>query len=282
MEPAALRVPVEDGIRLHVRHSPGEPDKPPFVLVHGLSSNARLWDGVASRLAAAGHMTYAVDLRSHGLSDRPSSGYDTATAAADVAAVTRKLDLPPSVVVGQSWGGNVAVALAAKHQDRVLALGLVDGGWIDLPSQFADARECATKLRPADIDGMKAADLEAHLRRAHADWDEWAIAATVFNLAVDDAGLVSRRLRIPDHMSIVRSMWEEPPSPLFASVRVPALLIPALGPQDDRKRQLVADAAAALPHAKVREYLGADHDLHAQQPKRLAADLLMFAATLAS
>jgi pimeloyl-ACP methyl ester carboxylesterase len=280
MEPAALRVPVDDGVRLHVRHWPGEPGRMPFVLVHGLSSNARLWDGTASRLAAAGHMTYAVDLRSHGLSDRPPTGYDTETAANDVAAVTRRLDLPPSVVVGQSWGGNVVVALAAKHQDRVRGLGLVDGGWIDLPAQFTDAREAAAKLRPADIDGMKAADLEAHLRRAHADWDEWAIQATVFNLAVDDAGQVSRRLRIPDHMSILKSMWEAPPSPLFAAVRVPVLLIPAIGADDDRKRQLVADAAAAIPDARVREYPGADHDLHAQQPKRLAADLLMFAAAL--
>jgi hypothetical protein len=83
-------------------------------------------------------------------------------------------------------------------------------------------------------------------------------------------------------MSILRSMWDEPPTPLFASVRVPVLLVPALGPQDDRKRALVTAAASAMPAAKVREYLGADHDLHAQQPKRLAADLLMLAATLPS
>jgi pimeloyl-ACP methyl ester carboxylesterase len=282
MEPAALRVPVEDGVRLHVRHWPGETGRTPFVLVHGLSSNARLWDGVAAMLAAAGHMTYAVDLRSHGLSDRPAGGYDTETAAADVAAVTRQLKLPPAVVVGQSWGGNVVVALAAKYPDRVRALGLVDGGWIDLPSQFPDARACADALRPADIDGSKAADLVGHLRRAHPDWDGWAIEATAFNLAVDDDGLVRRRLAIPAHMSILRSMWEAPPSRLFASVRVPVLLVPALKAQDEQKRRLVADAAAALPDAKVREYLGADHDVHAQQPKRLAADLLMFAATLPS
>src|SRR5947207_2594292 len=95
MDPAALRVTVADGVRLHVRHWPGEPDRTPFLLVHGLSSNARLWDGVATRLAAAGYPAYAVDLRSHGESERPPDGYDTATAAADVAAVADTLDLPP-------------------------------------------------------------------------------------------------------------------------------------------------------------------------------------------
>ena len=76
MDPAALRVTVADGVRLHVRHWPGEPDRTPFLLVHGLSSNARLWDGVATRLAAAGYPAYAVDLRSHGESERPPDGYD--------------------------------------------------------------------------------------------------------------------------------------------------------------------------------------------------------------
>jgi len=46
----------------------------PFVLVHGLASNARLWDGVARRLAGAGHSSAAVDLRGHGRSDKPDTG----------------------------------------------------------------------------------------------------------------------------------------------------------------------------------------------------------------
>ncbi len=47
-------------------------DAPPFVLVHGLASNARLWDGVATALVAAGHPVFAVDLRGHGRSSKPA------------------------------------------------------------------------------------------------------------------------------------------------------------------------------------------------------------------
>jgi hypothetical protein len=36
----------------------------------------------------------------------------------------------------------------------------------------------------------------------------------------------------------------------------------------------VTAAAAALSDATIREYPGADHDLHAQHPTELAADLL--------
>ena len=48
----------EEGLALHVvawAPVPGStPSEPSFLLVHGLASNARLWDGVALDLAAAG------------------------------------------------------------------------------------------------------------------------------------------------------------------------------------------------------------------------------------
>ena len=54
----AERVAVR-GLKLHVRRWDG--DGIPFVLVHGLASNARTWDVVARELHAAGHPVVAVD-----------------------------------------------------------------------------------------------------------------------------------------------------------------------------------------------------------------------------
>ena len=48
----------------------------PIVLVHGLASNAMLWEGAALAFCALGHLVTAVDLRGHGLSEKPESGYD--------------------------------------------------------------------------------------------------------------------------------------------------------------------------------------------------------------
>lgn len=271
-----ITVPVASGVALRVRHWPG-PAAPAFLLVHGLSSNARLWDGVAGRLAAEGHPVYAVDLRSHGESDAPSDGYDTATAAADLAAVAAELDLAGSVVAGQSWGGNVVVRLAAEHPALVAGLALVDGGWIDLTADFDSWEACATALRPPELNGATAEGMRGWLRHNHPDWSDAAVEATVANLRIEPDGTVTRRLSIPRHMSIVRSMWDDPPSHWFPAVAAPALLLPAI-PKDrqraQRARARVAAAQAALPRATVREYVGADHDLHAQHPDRLAGDLL--------
>jgi pimeloyl-ACP methyl ester carboxylesterase len=251
-------------MRLHVRaHGTGRAGVP-FLLVHGLSSNARLWDGVAGHLVAAGHPAYAVDLRSHGESPGPPDGYDTATAAADLAA----LGLPPSIVAGQSWGGNVVVQLAARHPDRVRALALVDGGWINLAAQFPDWESCAARLRPPDVSGMTATALRERLRAGHPDWEPWAIEATIFNLAVGPDDSLTRRLPIPQHMNIVRSMWDDPPQPYYGRIDVPVLAIPAGSKTPD---------LAGLRDVKVRPYPGGDHDLHAQHPASIAADLLSLA-----
>jgi pimeloyl-ACP methyl ester carboxylesterase len=272
-------VEVADGVRLLVRRWPGDPARVPFLLVHGLASNSRLWEGVAGGLSAAGHPCYAVDLRSHGGSDRTPDGHDTSTAAADVAAVHSALGLPPVIATGQSWGGNVVVELAARQPAAVAALALVDGGWLDLSASFPSWEACERSLRPPDVDGRHFDDLISYFRIEHPDWAEWAIQATAANLAVDAAGRLSRRLPIPQHMRIVRSMWDDPPWPYLAKISVPALLVPAT-PADGTVPPAVGRAAAALTDATVKPYPGADHDLHAQHPDRLAADLLDLAGRI--
>jgi pimeloyl-ACP methyl ester carboxylesterase len=263
-----VKVTVADGVALNVRHTAGS-SAPAFLLVHGLASNARLWDLVAGFLSAAGHPSYAVDLRGHGESDLPSSGFSTAAAAADLAVVVSSLGLSPLVVAGQSWGGNVVVELAARHPSLVRALALVDGGWIDLPAEFGSWSACAAALRPPDLDGMRADDLLARLRRGHPDWSAAAVEATLANLRVSADGLLSRRLPVDRHMEILRSMYDHPPRSSFPALTMPVLLMPA-----GRSLAGAMAAAAAMPSATVHEYPGGDHDLHAQSPAAVAADLL--------
>ena len=263
MKPESLRIAVAQDAMLNVRHWPG--DDLPYLLVHGLSSNARLWDGVAERLADAGHSVYAVDLRSHGESDQPAEGYDTATAASDLDAVCAALDLPAAIVAGQSWGGNVVVQLAARFPARVRALALIDGGWINLRASFGSWEACAERLRPPELDGVTADKLRERMRRGHTGWSPWAIDATLANLRVEPDGHVERRLPIPLHMRIVRSMWDDPPQPYYPDIGVPVLLIPA----GDK-----SPATDGLRSARVHAYHGADHDIHAQHPEAIADDLL--------
>src|SRR5438552_12669283 len=108
--PLERRIEVAPGVALHVEQRSGDPSRAPFVLVHGLASNARLWDGVAEHLHAAGHTVIAIDQRGHGRSDAPETGYDLDTAVADLVALIGALELQRPVLAGQAWGGHAVLA----------------------------------------------------------------------------------------------------------------------------------------------------------------------------
>ena len=95
-----------DGLRFHLRDW-GGPDAPPaIVLVHGLASNARIWDLLAPLLAPNFRLA-AIDQRGHGVSDTPDGGYDLATIAGDLAGALGALGWSRPLVVGHSWGAHV-------------------------------------------------------------------------------------------------------------------------------------------------------------------------------
>jgi pimeloyl-ACP methyl ester carboxylesterase len=263
------------GPRLAVRRATGS--RRPFLLVHGLSSNARLWDGVARRLVEAGHEVVAVDQRGHGRSEQVPDGYTTERCAADLAELCAALGLVADrepVAVGQSWGGNVVLTLAARH-GGVAGLGLVDGGWIALRERFPTFDECWAALAPPRFDGLTLETFRDRLRAWHPDWSAEGIDGTLGNLAVRPDGTAVPCLEREHHQEILRSLWEGDPRSLYAQVGVPVLLAPAVPPGEDHPSRAAPRAALELlPDAAVSWYEGADHDLHAQQPDRLTADLL--------
>lgn len=278
LEDADITLP--DGPRLHVRRASGSGR--PFLLVHGLASNARLWDGVARRLAAAGHEVVAVDQRGHGLSEETVDGYDTATAASDLHQLISLLgwtgDRAP-VVAGQSWGGNVVLTLAARH-GSASAIALVDGGWIHLSDRFPTFEECWEQLAPPRFDHLTRAELIERSRDWNSDWPEEGRAGSLANFADNTDGTVRPHLSREHHRSIVHSLWADDPRPLYPLVDVPTLLMPAV----DAVPQVatpVTEALAAIPDAEVSWYVGAHHDLHAQQPDRCAQDLLALSTRVA-
>ncbi|MGH9246520.1 MAG: alpha/beta fold hydrolase [Acidimicrobiales bacterium] len=254
----------EDGsVRLHaIRHGEGYPIR--FVLVHGLASCARLWDAVGMALAARGHGAVAVDLRGHGDSPKPDDGYDFETITGDLLPF---LDNRP-VLAGQSFGGNVAVDLAARRPDAVSAIACVDGGAIDLAARFSTVDEAVLALRPPyeEFEGTPLVAQEMYLRTAHADWPETSIEAALAAYDVDTEGRIRSRLSWARHQQIIRAMWNTPPSPRWPQIRVPAVFLMA----SERMRAGVDAALAALPDAEVVWFDGADHDLHAQKPDEVA------------
>ncbi len=274
-------VPVLDDLDLAVdTWEPGGSPAIPFLLVHGLASNARLWDGVASRLTECGHPVAAVDLRGHGRSGKPDGPYDVPTVAEDLARLIPRLGLDRPVVAGQSWGGNVVLELAARHPSIIRGIVCVDGGWLEPARAFAEWDECMRVLAPPRLVGRPFTEVEGHVRAAHPDWPEAGTLGTLANFEVRPDGTVAPWLTFDRHIAVLRGLWEHRPSELYDRIEVPVLLLPVDGDRHqsaDRKRGDVDAAARAIPRSRVRWFTG-DHDIHAQRPVEVAE--VMHAATV--
>jgi pimeloyl-ACP methyl ester carboxylesterase len=278
-----VRVAVNGGVELEVARWSSDGAGVPFVLVHGLASNLRLWDGVAASLAGRGFDAAAVDQRGHGLSDKPDEGYDFKTVAGDLARVIESLGLDRPVVVGQSWGGNVVLELAAGWPALVRGVACVDGGWISFRSRFTEWEACEKAMAPPRTEGMRFADLEAGFRRRHPDWPESGMQGALACFEVRADGTVAPWLSFERHLLIVRAMWEQDVADVYARVgEVPVLLLPCRpGPGSGTaetgwaraKSEAVAAAEDGLAVCRT-HWFTAEHDVHAQHPDEVASVLV--------
>ncbi|MBI5936044.1 MAG: alpha/beta fold hydrolase [Chloroflexi bacterium] len=103
------------------------PDRPQrtFVFLHGFGGQALQWIHQMQKFSLQNRVI-ALDLRGHGLSDKPSSGYEMPRMLADIEAALDFLRVSePVTMVGHSFGGALATEFALAHPERVSHLILI-------------------------------------------------------------------------------------------------------------------------------------------------------------
>ena len=111
-----------EGLRVHYAIG-GE--GPPVVLLHGWPQTLHEWRHVMPLLAER-HTVIAPDLRGHGFSGRPGTGYDANQLGDDVHGLVRALDLGPVAVVGHDFGAVAGYTFAARHREAVTHLAFLE------------------------------------------------------------------------------------------------------------------------------------------------------------
>ncbi len=106
-------MPAPDRINLHIEDSSGTGR--PVILIHGWPLSAQVWTPQLPALQQAGYRTIAYDRRGFGRSDKPATGYDYDTLAADLAGIMDELDLEDATLVGFSMGGGEVARYVGNH-----------------------------------------------------------------------------------------------------------------------------------------------------------------------
>ena len=280
--PADRAVP-GDGVRLHARDWSGSGQA--VVLLHGLASNARIWDGVASRLAGAGLWVVALDQRGHGASEQPGSGYDFATLGRDLSAALAALGIERPVLAGHSWGANVALQFAADRPGALAGLALVDGALLGVAEWAGPTLDEARRRLAPPRFAVPLTDWLARAGRFDAGGSggqPWVRDYLRAGVDVDDQGVARSRFQFDNHMQVVDALYGQRPPDLYPLVDCPVLLCPAADPAADAthakaKRDAAVRATGLLPSATLTWFEDTMHDIPLQRPAELAAELARFA-----
>jgi pimeloyl-ACP methyl ester carboxylesterase len=278
------RTVANDGVRLHVREWPGGGDD--VLLIHGLASSSHIWDLVASRLVRLGLHPVAYDQRGHGRSSKPSSGYGFDRTTDDAAAVIRSTRLHRPIVVGHSWGANVALELALRRARVIGGTVLLDGGFITMRERF-DWTTAKRTLSPPAFGGVT---VDRFLRRVHRnlgrtipitpELDEVFLSL----VRVDPQGRIRPRLSRANHLRILHALWEQDTFGLLERVRVPTLILAArsrsggsAASEFERDKAIAARRVRTIGPPVSFEWIEGIHDVPLQRPEAVARRIARFA-----
>ena len=279
----------QNRIHYHVWGRAGE--QPALLFLHGLASNARIWEKVIPHLEQIGHPCYALDTRGHGLSDKPDSGYGFDEVTRDTAAIIQSLQLERPWIIGHSWGASLAVDYASRVRMGPFApagIILVDGGMIEMKAIPGATWESARqRLTPPQLAGMPVQDFVQRLQTWNSDWgpDEQAISIILSNFEISQDETISPRLSLDRHMQILAAMWDFPTFERFAQVRCPVLVIPTRPkqpiPEEQQpfltaKQQGIERLKQINPSAQVQWFEDTIHDIPLQRPEQLADAIKAF------
>jgi pimeloyl-ACP methyl ester carboxylesterase len=252
-----------NGVRLHYQRAGAA--GPAIVLVHGSWVSHHGWDMVVPALADRFRVV-AYDRRGHSESERPSGQGSVHEDVADLAALIQELDLAPAWVVGNSFGGSIALRLAGERPDLLRGVAAHEPPLFAL---LADDPDLAPAL--AEVAGRIGAVANRIAAGDHAGAAEqfvetvalgpgaWAgVPDEVRPSLIANAPSFLDEVNDPDQLSIDLGR--------VASFAGPVLLSTG-GQSPPTFAPVVARIAAAIPTAEVVRFPDAGHIPHVTHPE---------------
>ena len=249
------------GLRIGYRMA-GTGEGPPVVLLHGGVSDGRVWRQAMADLADE-FTVVAWDAPGCGESDDPPKSFSLADYADCLAGFIAALDLDRPHMVGHSFGGGLAIALAHRHPSVPRSLVLVGAyaGWAgSLATEEVDARLASflaleEPFVPRSFPGLFSDVMPPE-------------AAEELTRIMDD-------VRLAPSKTMIRAFAEADLRPALPHIDVPTLLL--YGEDDVRSPRFVADHLHAnIPGSRLVTLPGLGHELYLESPETFLAAVRPF------
>jgi pimeloyl-ACP methyl ester carboxylesterase len=266
LPPVEHRVAHVNGIRLHYVELPA--DRPPMLLLHGIGMDWRVWQAISRQLHPYFHL-YMLDLRGHGESEKPSTGYTLAHYAADVEELLEQLNLRDVTLVGSSLGGMVAIVIEAPV-DMVARRILVDP---PIRHEHSPSLHLFRRILEIKTSAVTPAQKEQAifdvLQRVNPHAGRLYLRYMAESWLRTAPGVLEAVLKQPETYFDVEE--------ILPSVDSPTLVMradPALGGALDASE--AEHAVRLLPRGKLIYFPGAEHAIHGSQPRQFVQAILAF------
>jgi non-heme chloroperoxidase len=249
----------------------------PLFFHHGWPLSADDWDAQMMFFLAHGYRVIAHDRRGHGRSTQTTNGHDMDTYAADVAEVTKSLDLKNAVHIGHSTGGGEVIRYVAKHGKGRVAKAVIISA---IPPMLLKSDKNPDGLPMAVFDQLR--DGTGNHRSQF--YQDITMPFYGFNRA---GAKISQGIRdnwwrqgmmgsIKAQYECVRVLSESEFFDDLKAIDVPVLVMHG---EDDQICPLEASGAKSvklLKHGTLKTYPGFPHGMPTTHAEQINADLLAF------
>jgi len=179
------------GVKIHYYRTGG--NKPPFILMHGMSDNGLCWTPVAEVLSEK-YDVIMPDAQGHGLSDRLDKNFTFQSHADQVIGLIKQLKVKKPLIMGHSMGAGTIVQIAVNQPTLPRAIILEDPAW--MPSPLTSKNEDEVKKQSegfvqyfSGLSRKTLPEVIAECRAFNPSWQEaeikpWAESKLQFDLSL--------------------------------------------------------------------------------------------------
>lgn len=232
-----------------------------------------MWDGVLPYFSESYRMV-APDLRGHGKTDKPETGYHIEDMANDVYLLLQALKIDVCHVVGSSMGAEIGLCLAAAHPEKVASL-VCEGALYNEFGEFGlfpgteeeiEQEKSRMRAQIAERKVPKADTREAYLAEAkkafveQGVWNKHVLSYLESTMVETEEGMVISHYRNYVRSEYIQKYWEVAFEKYYARVQCPILFLPSEEEwENERIRHCLKEFSSMVPKFEIKNLPGSLH-----------------------